>query len=148
MYQKEKQILILMISFILIPLLYALHIYNKFIADNPDLLNDFQFIAKKFLIMVPIMVGSLIVIYIIFAIIHKIVTNEEMSTLEDERDKLIELKALRISHRSYGFGFLLAIISQAAGMEPWVLLITIMASCFIGAIAESIAKIYYYRKGV
>jgi hypothetical protein len=148
MYRKETQVLITMISLILVPMIYGWIIYNRFVAGNPDLLNDFQFWGKRFLIMVPIMVVAMILIHIVFAIINKIVTNEDIPTISDEMDKLIDLKALRISHWTWSLGFLLALGSQALGMQPWVMFVTLISSCFIGSLAEGIAKIYFYRKGL
>ena len=59
-----------------------------------------------------------IIIHIIFAIINKMVTNEDMPTTDDERDKLIELKSIRISHWIFTIGFMLAMGSQAIDMKP------------------------------
>jgi hypothetical protein len=46
------------------------------------------------------------------------VTNEDMPTTDDERDKLIELKSTRISHWIFTIGFMLAMGSQAIDMKP------------------------------
>lgn len=148
MYRKETQVLITLISLILIPGIYALYVYNRFIIDNPDILNDFQFWGKRFIVLVPIMIVAMIIIHIIFAIINKIVTNEDIPTENDEMDKLIELKSLRISHWTYSVGFLLAMGSLAIGMQPWVMFVVLISSGFLGGVAESIAKIIYYRKGI
>jgi hypothetical protein len=91
---------------------------------------------------------SQIVIHIVFHIINKIVTNEDIITICDERDKLIDLKALRISHWIFTMGFLLSMIALAIGMPPYVMFLTLIASGFISGIVSEIAKIYFYRKGV
>jgi hypothetical protein len=147
MDNKEKQILVTIISMILIFACYSLYIYNKYIVENFDIVNDFKFWGKTFLILIPVTIVSQIVIHIIFSIINKIVTNEDMSTLNDERDKIIDLKALRISHWIFTMGFLLAMISQAIGMPPYVMFIALCASGFVSGIISEIAKIYFYRKG-
>ena len=148
MYSKERMILVTMISLILIPGVYALHIYNKFVADNPEVLNNFSFWGKKFLVLIPIMVVAIISIHIVFAIINKIITNEDIPAISDEMDKIIELKAIRISRLAYSLCFILAMGSQALSMEPWVMFLILISSCFLGGIIEGIAKIYFYRKGV
>jgi hypothetical protein len=148
MYRKETQVLITLISLILIPGIYALYVYNKFIAGNPDILNNFQFWGKRFMVLVPIMIVAMIAIHIIFAIINKIVTKEDIPMENDEMDKLIELKSLRISHWTYSTGFLLAMGALAVGMQPWVMFVVLISSCFLGGIVESIAKIIFYRKGI
>ena len=68
--------------------------------------------------MIPIAIVAQIIIHIIFAIINKMVTNEDMPTTDDERDKLIELKSTRISHWIFTIGFMLAMGSQAIDMKP------------------------------
>jgi len=147
MDNKEKQILVTVISLILIFACYSLYVYNKYIAENFDIVNDFRFWGKTFLILIPVTIVSQIVIHIVFAIINKIVTNEDMSTLSDERDKLIDLKAIRISHWVFTTGFLLSMVSQVIGMPPYAMFITLVASGFVSGIVSEIAKIYFYRKG-
>jgi hypothetical protein len=146
--EKEKTIFVSVISMILILGLYSLYVYHKYIAANLDVINDFKFWGKAFLILIPVTIVSQITIHIIFAIINKIVTNEDISSITDERDKIIELKAIRISHWVFIFGFLLSMGSQAIGMKPWVMFITLIFSGFIAAIISEIAKIYFYRKGI
>ncbi|MBN1181419.1 MAG: hypothetical protein JXB49_03970 [Bacteroidales bacterium] len=148
MYRKEKRILVTIISLVVVPAVYSLYIYKKYLANTPELLNDFTFWGKTFIKMVPVMIVAIILIHIIFAIINKIITNEDMPARADEMDKLIELKTLRISSWLYSLGFVLAMGSQAIGMQPWVLFITLIASCITGSVASGIAQIYYYRKGI
>jgi hypothetical protein len=147
-YQREKQIIVSTISSILIFGFYSLYVYHKYVAGNLSVINDFKFWGKAFMILVPVTIVAQIIIHIVFFIINKIVTNEDIPSITDEMDKFIELKALRLSHWTFALGFLLAMGSQAIGMQPWVLFITLISSGYAGAIAEGIAKIYYYRKGV
>ena len=145
--RKEKMILVVIFNTILIFGAYALLVYFKYVAANPEILNDFKFWGKAFLMLIPVTIVAQIIIYIIFAIINKIVTDEEISSLTDERDKMIELKAIRISHWMFTFGFILAMASQAVGMQPWVMFITFISSGFISAIVAELSKLYYYRRG-
>jgi hypothetical protein len=147
MDNKEKQILVTMISMVLIFVCYSLYVYNKYIVMNLNILNDFKFWGKAFLILIPVTIVAQIIIHIIFSIINKIVTNEDMVTLSDERDKLIELKAIRISHWIFTLGFLISMISQVVGFPPYAMFFALFASGFVSAIISEISKIYYYRKG-
>jgi TctA family transporter len=147
MSTKEKQILVSIITSIAILCIYSLYIYNNYISGNPQVLNDFRFWGKSFLIFIPVAIAAQIVIHILFAIANKILTNEDMKDITDERDKLVDLKAIRISHWLFTLGFFLAMGSQAIGMQPWVMFITLILSGFISAIISESAKIWYYRKG-
>jgi hypothetical protein len=148
MSQKEVQIIMTIVAMFIIIGIYVWHNYNKFIAGNPDIINDQQFWGKHFLMLVPIMAGTLIAFFILFAILKKAVTKKNIETLTDEMDRLIELKAIRISRLVNSIGFLLAFGSLAIGKELWVFFTILISSCFVAALAESIAKIYHYRKGV
>jgi hypothetical protein len=147
MDNKEKQILVTAFSFILIFTCYSLYVYNKYVIDNFNIINDFKFWGKAFLFLIPVTIVSQIVIHIIFSIINKIVTNEDMPTLTDERDKLIELRAIQISHWIFTGGFLLSMVSQVIGMPPYAMFITLIVSGFVSGIVSEIAKFYFYRKG-
>lgn len=147
-YQKEMQVIVTLFGLLLITGIYSLYVYNKYITKNPEIINDFQFWGKAFLVLILVMIVSMIILMIVFAIVNKIVTNEDIPSLSDEMDKLIDLKAIRISRWVYSLCFILAMASQAIGMQPWVMFVILISSCFAGGIAEGIAKIYYYRKGV
>ncbi len=147
MDNKEKQILVTAISFILIFVIYSLHVYNKYIAVDFDILNDFKFWGKAFLILIPITIVVQIVIQILFAIVNKIVTDEDMETKTDERDKLIDLKAIRISHWIFTAGFMISMVTQVLGMEPYVMFLSLICSGFISAVVSEFAKVCFYRRG-
>ncbi|MBN2010002.1 hypothetical protein JW960_11720 [candidate division KSB1 bacterium] len=147
-FKKEKIILVSLIATLLCLGIYFLYVYFHYIAGHPEILNNFQFWGKTILILIPIMIVVQIVVHILFSIINKILTNEEMPTITDEMDRFIELKALRISHWISPFGFFTAMATQAFGMQPWVMIVTLIATCFAGCIFSEIAKIYFYRKGI
>ena len=146
--KKEKLIVVSTISTILILGFYSLFVYQKYVSGNMDIINDFKFWGKAFLILIPVTIVAQIIIHIIFAIINKIVTHEEIPMITDEMDKLIELKAIRISHWIFTVGFMLSMASQAFGMQPWVMFITLILSGFFASIISEITRIYFYRKGI
>lgn len=148
MESKEKEVLVTTTGMALILGGYATYLYANYIAADVTLLNDFKFWGKAFLVLIPLAIVAQIVIHIVFAILHKMATNEDLhTTMTDERDKLIELKSIQISHWIFVGGFLLAMASQAVGMQVWVMFVTLILAGFVSAVASGIAKIYFYRKG-
>jgi hypothetical protein len=148
MSSKELRVLVTTISSSLIFIVYGLIVYFKKVEGNFDILNDTVFWGKTFLIFIPIAIVTLIIIHIILAIVNKIVTDEDMPSKSDEMDKLIELRSLRVSHWSFTGGFILALASQAVGMELWVMFVVLLGSGFLGSIAEGLTQLYYYRRGI
>lgn len=147
MDNKEKQILVTVISLIAIFIGYTYYVYERDVAGNFQILNDFKFWGRSFLILIPVTIVSQIIIQILFAIVNKIVTKEDIPTLRDERDKLIDLKALRVSYWIFTAGFLFAMISLVMDFAPYTMFIVLIVSGFISGIVSEIAKLYFYRRG-
>ncbi|MDP2234850.1 MAG: hypothetical protein Q8J88_00325 [Bacteroidales bacterium] len=146
---KEKRILVSLLSSVLVILFYSWYVYSKYIADNPAILNDFKFWGSSFIVLIPVAIGIQIVIQIIFAIVtHILNKGEEIDPIDDERDKLIELKAIKISHYLFILGFVLAMGTLAMGMQPWVMFVVLISSGFLASMVNEILRLYFYRKGV
>lgn len=148
MDQKERQIIVTIIGSVLVIGSYVAFVYFKQIAGNPEILNDFKFWGRSFLYLIPVAISALIVIQILYAIVNKIITREDISTQDDERDKLIELKASRVSHWVFTLGFIVAMGLLAFGIQPYVMFIILFASGFGASIISELVKLYYYRRGI
>jgi hypothetical protein len=148
MYRKENQILVSLITTIVILGLYTLNVYNNHVANNPDIINNMKFWAKSFIILIPVLVVAQIIIHIIYAIINKIITKEDIPTNSDEMDKMIELKSIRISRWISPIFFFLAMGSLLLELPIWIMFVLFICSFFISSIVESILQIYFYKKGV
>jgi uncharacterized membrane protein len=148
MSYREKENIVNILSSILITGIYAWIIYQKQLAGTLDLTDDFQKWGIVFLIFAGIAVVARIIIYIIFSIINAIITREEKIPKEDERDKLVKLKAIRNSHYSFSVGFFIAIVALAIGMPSYWLFILFVISGVISELIDNGSQMYYYRKGV
>ena len=89
-----------------------------------------------------------IIIQIIFHIINAIATREEKTPVEDERDKLIKLKATRNSYYVFTSGFVMSVMGLAVGMPIYGMFIAFVGVGLIAEIIENSSQIYFYRKGV
>ena len=67
--------------------------------------------------------------------------------VEDERDKMIELKSLRASSVTMTAGLILGLVSIILGYTPAVMLNLFYGTFFIGTIAEGVLNLILYRKG-
>lgn len=147
MGHHEKQSIVSIIGSVLVIGFYSLYVYRNYIQADIGLLNDFQFWGKSFLYLIPVAIVVQIVIQILFAIGNRIITQEDLPDITDERDKLIELKSIRISHWIFTAGFMLAMGSLAMGMKPYVMFLTLISSGFVASLASEVAKIIWYRRG-
>lgn len=146
MSQQEKRSIFFLISTIITSAIYILIVFLKY--DIGSLTDDYKFWAIVILIYIPIQIVTRIIIYIIFAIIIKVVDNEDVSEINDEMDKLIELKSTKNSFSVFGIGFLLSMASLVIEMPPTVMLNILLFTMFASGIISDVSAIYFYRKGV
>ena len=145
---QEKQVILSLVNTVLVLLVYSLWIYNRHLSVTQEVINDFTFWGKAFIILVPVTIVVQIVMHILFHIVNAIIYRENVPDQTDERDKLIELKSIRISHWIFILGFFLAMGSQALSMQPWVMFVLLISFGFLAGMASDIAKIIYYRRGI
>ncbi len=67
--------------------------------------------------------------------------------IADERDKLIELKGVRVAYVMFSVGVLLAMLSFVFGQPPLIMFSLIIFFSIAAEIAGAASQIYLYRKG-
>lgn len=148
MSYREKENIVNIFSSLLITLIYAWMVYQRHLEGRFDLTEDFRSWGMIFIVFIIVTIVARIIIYIIFHIFNAIATREEDIPQEDERDKLIKLKAIRNSHWVFSVGFMLSIIGLAIGMPVYGTFIAFVISGVISEIIDNGSQIYYYRKGI
>jgi hypothetical protein len=68
--------------------------------------------------------------------------------VEDEMDKLIELKSTRVGFIFAGIGFVAGLFSLVLNYSPVVMINIIFISFMAGSIFEGFSQLYYYRRGI
>ena len=137
-----------MISTIVVLGIYYWSVLQRFDSQAMTTDEQLQFWAKAILIAIPISIATKIVMMIVFVIMNYIITREELPCFEDERDKLIELKATRNSYFIFGLGFLVALVVLAFGYPPKFMFIALILAGIGSEVFENLSKFYYHRKGV
>jgi len=89
MGHHEKQSIVSIIGSVLVIGFYSLYVYRNYIQADMELLNDFQFWGKSFLYLIPVAIVVQIVIQILFAIANRIITQEDLPDITDERFDLV-----------------------------------------------------------
>ena len=145
---QEKRSMVNLITTPLLFIIYYLFVYVQYQSLSVALGTDISFWAKYILILVPVMIIPKIIIYIIFAIINKIMTGDKITDMEDEMDKLIDLKASRNGSIVFMIGFMLAMVALVSGWSAHSMFIIILGSFMVSGIFGEASMFYYYRKGV
>jgi hypothetical protein len=159
-YQTKKTITSLIASLIIL-VSYCLSVSNQFSEGKP-LNTDLQFWAKQMVTYIVVGVVVTIVLHIVFhiylsinlaikeeikddkAINHKL----ELEMIEDEMDKLIELKSMRVGYIVVSIGFVSSLVYLAFGGDIILVLNSMYLSFFIGSLSEGLSNLFFYFKGV
>jgi len=162
---QEKKTIVSILTGILILAAYCIYVFNK-IQSGTAAPEDLKFWATTILIFIGIGVVASIVIQIVFHILlsiaiavkeqvrngkcndKEIEKTLELEMVEDEMDKLIGLKAMKIGFAIAGIGFIAALVSLVLNFSPAVMLNIIFFSFSIGLMMEGVTQLYFYRRGV
>ena len=161
MSYQEKRTITSLVSGLLVLVSYAIYAFVKLGSDSFDP-NNLEFWAITMLIFIGIGIVATIIIQIVFHILmaitiaikerekdEAVITKTiEAEMVEDERDKLIELKSSRIGFAFVGFGFVLGLIFLAFGYSAALMVNILFLSYSIGSLCEGLGSLHYYRKGL
>ncbi len=144
---------------------YCTYAYGRYRSGVADL-NDLAFWGVTMLTFIGIGVAAMIVVQIAFhialsigiAVKTAIETRNyegkdleksfEGTFIEDEMDKLIELKSMRLGFCIAGVGFIAGLVLLVLGYPAAVMLNVQFLAFSIGSLSEGFLILYYYRKGV
>ena len=140
MSYNSKKTITSVVAGVLLNIAYIIYALGEH-SPAPDNLKSW---AIAMLVFIGIGIAAVIVIQIIF----HIVTAIGIAIKEHERDKLISLKSTHIGYVFVGIGFVVALAELALGMSSVVALHTLLGAFSVGSIAEGIASICFYEKGV
>jgi hypothetical protein len=167
MVYQEIRSLVMSVTNIAVLIAYCITVFGK-AGQKLELSGDLKPWAIMILTFIGIGIAAAVLIQIVFhillsvgiAIKNKLVdesitdkeiekrVESEIGRPEDERDKLIDLKAGRIGQIISGVGVVTALIYTALGHSGVVMLNIVFLSFGIASASEGFIKAYYYRKGV
>jgi len=167
MSYQEKKTLVTITSGAVLFVAYILLILPQYkLGENSE---DLRFWASTILSFIGISIIINIVIQIAFHILFSVsiafdetvkevaqekVADEKqidrkikLEMVEDERDKMIELKSIRVGYYFTGIGVIIALFSLVLNYSPAVMLNILFLSYLVGSLIEGLTQLYYYRKG-
>jgi hypothetical protein len=150
MSYQEKNITVSLVSFLLIVGYYLVNVVQMLQQGGlvPNRLYSLWAVVIIAGILINI-IGSILT-NILLAILHAIRTGgkEEERFIEDERDRLIGLKGVRVSYVTFSIGVLIAMLSFVFGQPALVMFGAIIFFSIVAEIAGDISQIFLYHRGV
>jgi hypothetical protein len=163
-YQEKKTITSIVTSALILGA-YFIYAFGKY-QSGAVAAGNLKFWASTILIFIGIGIAASIIIQIVFHILLSIsiAVKEKMrdvncdekvieksigaELVEDEMDKLIELKSTRIGFYLNGIGFIVALLSLVFNYSPMVMINILFISFFVGPLSSGFAQLYFYRRGL
>ncbi len=144
----ERDAFTSLLTTLIVAVMFYLNISGQFAAGAYDGPEALQLWARSVLWLVAYSIGIAIVIAILFAILYAMLTGEKkLSDLRDERDRMIEIRGMRIGMILISIGLMAAIVDLALGASALHALIILLISCSVSEIVKNIFKIACYRRG-
>ncbi|MHB8070412.1 MAG: hypothetical protein ACYDHF_00470 [Candidatus Cryosericum sp.] len=163
-YQSKKTITS-MVGGALVLAAYCLYAFGRY-SSGVIAEGNLKFWAGTMLVFIGIGIVGLIVLQIVFHIAlsigvavkeracddkeidKRIEATLEATVIEDEMDKLIELKSSQIGFGVASVGFVGALFLLVLGRSTAVMLNVIYLSFLVGSLIEGAASLYFYGKGI
>ena len=134
---REKSAWITLISILLVSVLYFLH----FPVPHGHPPDPWMFHATL------ACVGVFIIIEVIAHVILYLRYPRDARTPKDERERLIDLKALRIAAYVYVVGSFAAVATTHLGADGFAVGYGVLLAFVLAEVVNCIMRIYYYRRG-
>jgi len=143
----EREALTGLITTLIVALLFIWRLsvlHDAGLFAGPEAL---QVWARSVLLLVAISLGIAIMVTILFHIGYEVVTGEKTDDRRDERDHLIERRALTWAWYLLSFGILGVIIDLALGATAFRAMNLILGLCAVSEIFKDGFKLWLYRRG-
>lgn len=156
-YNSKRTITSMVVGIILFAA-YAIHALRKYALPPANMASW----AKTMLVFIGIGAVGLFIVQILFHIVYAIgiaVKEQEQSDkeverlisasiVEDERDKLVSLKATRIGYIVIGAGFIATLAALALGGTAILALHILLGAFLVGSLVEGAVSVYLHERGV
>jgi hypothetical protein len=163
-YQVKKTVTSI-VTGILVLAAYCIYAFGR-VHEGAAAPENLKFWATAILIFIGIGIAASIIIQIVFHILlsisiavkkkiqdekcedKEIEKNIKAEMVEDEMDKLIQMKSMRLAFLIAGIGFIAALVSLVLNSSPAVMLNILFISFSAGSLFDGFAQLYYYRRGL
>jgi hypothetical protein len=148
MSYQERRAIVGILATVLISAGYAAFMLPRHPIDDPYSPTVFRYWGEYFVVLIVVSIVVRIIIAIVFSILNTIVTQEREPSFTDERDKLIELKAMRNGFYGFVVGFMLAMLALMNEQPPSTMFLILLAGGIFSELISHISEFWFYRWGI
>lgn len=149
MSYQEKNITVSLVTTLMIMGYFGINVLPMYQAGALVPAKIFTLWAIVIVVSILVNIIGSILTNILLSIVHAIRTRseEEERFIEDERDRLIGLKGVKVSYITFSIGVLLSMLTFVFGQPALVMFSLIIFFSLAAEIIGDISQIYLYRRG-
>ncbi len=145
---EERNTWTYLVISLIVMLIFGTRIYDATVMglfDGPDGLQTW---ARRVLTYIPIAIVMVIAGVILANIIYGIFTGgDDLTMKEDERDRHIGLRGMRVTGAVFSTGWIIAVILLAIGYSALQALNLMLIAAWFSDVAGNLVKLFFYRRG-
>ena len=147
MSYQEKNIAVSLMSTLLVFGYYFLNIVGMSQEGDLNATAVFSLWATIIVLTILVNIVASILTQITFNVIQKMRGAEEDELMEDERDKLIDLKGTRAAFLVFGIGVFVSMASLVINMQVLVMFNLLIVAGLASQVVGDLSRLYFYRRG-
>ena len=146
---QEKNIAASFVIFSLILGLYVVRVFQLVQNESFNLTNIIRLWGIVIILGIVVTIIGTILTHIGSGILEAIKTQKEpvIEDIQDERDRLIDLRGTRVTYILYSIGVFLAMLTFALGQPPLVMFSLLIFFGLVAQIIGDISRLVLYRRG-
>jgi hypothetical protein len=147
---QQRNITVSLVTFILILGLYLTRVFQLLQSDGFTSTNIFRLWGITIILSIVATIVLTILAHIGSAVFQVIKTGDEnpkIEDIQDERDKLIDLRGTRVTYLASSLGVLAAMLTFVFGQPPLVMFSLLVFFGLLAQIIGDISRLMLYRKG-
>ena len=146
---QERNIAASFVIFILILAFYVVRVFQLVQNESFNLSNMVRLWVIVIVLGIVVTIIGTILTHIGSGIVEAIKTQKEpvIEDIQDERDRLIDLRGTRVAYIVYSLGVLLAMLTFALGQPPLVMFSLLIFFGLVAQIIGDISRLVLYRRG-
>lgn len=146
---QEKNVTVSLVNFILILGFYLIRVFQMIQGGSFNSTNVFRLWGIVIALAVLVTIFATILTHVVSAVIQAIKTKEEprLEDIQDERDKLIDLRGTKVTYFVSSIGGFLSMLTFVLGQPPLVMFSLLIFFGVVAQIIGDISRLYLYRRG-
>ena len=147
---QQRNITVSLVTFVLILGFYLIRIFQLLQTDSFISTNVFRLWGIIVVLAIVATIVLTILAHVGSAVFQVIKTGDEnpkIEDIQDERDKLIDLRGTWITYVAFSLGVLVAMLTFVFGQPPLVMFSLLISSGLLAQIIGDISRLMLYRSG-